>query len=396
VIHYDVAIIGAGVAGACAAIELSRAGATVVLLEKEKAPHHKVCGEFISGECLPVLEQLGVDFEALGATHIHQVVLRAGCASLQADLPFGARGLSRLSLDHQLMTNAEDAGAHVARGVLVKQVLPKSCAPASLTSSFVIETSQQPYTARQIFLATGKHDLKPLHVRKGREANAVGFKRHAKLPAALLAELEGRVELFLFRSGYAGLSLVEGGLANLCFILDRRTVRAVGSSWEQLTSYLAHQNTRLQRLLSAAQWQWRRPLATANIPYGFIYQQALPDTFVLGDQFSVIPSLTGDGIAQAVFTAQQAVARYRDIGSGLDRRIAIQQYNQQVGQAFRKQVRWGYEVQRLLRYHILTAWGLRLLQPFPKANVIERLIRHTRVPWLQENKDAHPTGRRQN
>jgi flavin-dependent dehydrogenase len=40
--HYDVAIIGAGVAGACAAIELSRAGATVLLLEKEKGPHHKV------------------------------------------------------------------------------------------------------------------------------------------------------------------------------------------------------------------------------------------------------------------------------------------------------------------------------------------------------------------
>ena len=393
-IHYDVAIIGAGVAGACAAIELSQAGATVLLLEKEKGPHHKVCGEFISGECLLVLEKLGVDFEALGATHIHQVVLQAGRVSLPAALPFGARSLSRLALDHQLITSAENAGAHVARGVLVKQILPTSCEPASQNASLVIKTSQQTYNARQIFLATGKHDLKPLQVRKSRKADAVGFKRHAKLPASVMAELEGRVELFIFSGGYAGLSLVEGGLANFCFILDRHAVKTVGSDWEQLTHYLTRQNARLHRLLDTAQWQWRKPLAIANIPYGFVYQHTLPDAFVLGDQFSVIPSLTGDGISQAVFTAQQAVAGYQDICSGLDRRIAIRQYNEKVGQVFRKQVRTSYYLQQLSRSKTATEWGLQLLKPFPK--VIERLAQHTRVGWPLEDKDAHPTGRRKN
>ena len=109
---YDVAIIGIGVAGACAAIELSRAGVSVLLLEKERELHHKVCGEFISGECLPALAKLGVDFEARGASHIHQVLLQAGRASLPAALPFGARGLSRLALDGQFVNCAEDTGAH--------------------------------------------------------------------------------------------------------------------------------------------------------------------------------------------------------------------------------------------------------------------------------------------
>ncbi len=381
--QYDVAIIGAGVAGACAAIELSRYGVAVLLLEKEKEPHPKVCGEFISGECLPVLEKLGVDFDALGAAHINEVILRAGRTSLPAALPFGGRGLSRLTLDQRLINIAEEAGAHVVRGTRVKQVLPMTAPSGPYPLSFAVRTSGLTYTARQIFLATGKHDLKPLQVRQGRESEAIGFKRHIKLPASILAELEGRVELYIYPGGYAGLSRIEGGLANFCFILNRHTVKAVGSGWDSLTHYLARQHTRLQHLFSAATWQWSNPSTIANIPYGFIYQHAssrspsLPDTFVLGDQFSVIPSLTGDGIAQAVFTAQQAAAFYHQILSGLDRRTAIRRYNESVAKPFRRQIRTSYYLQQLFRSQIATAWGLRLLNPFP--HLIGRLAKHTRV-----------------
>jgi flavin-dependent dehydrogenase len=395
--RYDVAIIGAGVAGSCAAIELSRAGATVLLLEKERGPHHKVCGEFISGECLPALENLGVDFDALGSPPMHEVVLRAGRASLSSTLPFGARGLSRLALDQRLVEEAENAGSHVATGVLVKRVVPVTGEPTRSDPDFVIETSQQTYVARQLFLATGKHDLKSLQVRKGREAHAVGFKRHVKLSAAAMEALQDRIEFFIFSGGYAGLSLVEGGLANFCFILDRQIVQTVGSGWEPLLSELTRRNTRLQQLLDSATWQWRKPLAIANIPYGFVYQQTLPNVFVLGDQFSVIPSLTGDGMSQAVFTAQQAVAGYQQLRAGLDRRLVIQQYNDRVGQPFRKQVRTSYAIQQLFRSQTATAWGLRLLKPFPK--VIEHLTRQTRVRFPlkeAENEHAHPTGRRKN
>ncbi len=103
----------------------------------------------------------------------------------------------------------------------------------------------------------------------------------------------------------------------------------------------------------------------------------------MGDQFSVIPSLTGDGIAQAVFTAQQAVAFYHKIRSGLDRCTAIRQYSERVGQPFRKQVRTGYYVQQLFRSQTATEWGLQLIKPFPK--VIERLAQHTRVRFPLED-----------
>ena len=57
---YDAAVIGGGVAGPALATELARAGRSVILFEKEKEAHDKVCGEFISHEGVRYLRDLGV------------------------------------------------------------------------------------------------------------------------------------------------------------------------------------------------------------------------------------------------------------------------------------------------------------------------------------------------
>ena len=68
---YDVAIAGGGPAGTSAAIRLAQQGLKVLLLEQKKFPRAKLCGEFISPECVSHFEQLGVAediFKAKGAT----------------------------------------------------------------------------------------------------------------------------------------------------------------------------------------------------------------------------------------------------------------------------------------------------------------------------------------
>src|SRR5262245_57366652 len=41
---YDVAIVGSGPAGACAAINLAQHGVSVILVEKAEIPRYKTCG----------------------------------------------------------------------------------------------------------------------------------------------------------------------------------------------------------------------------------------------------------------------------------------------------------------------------------------------------------------
>jgi menaquinone-9 beta-reductase len=59
---YDVAIVGASLAGCSAAILLSRAGARVALIEKNPNPQafKRVCSHFIQASAVPTIERLGL------------------------------------------------------------------------------------------------------------------------------------------------------------------------------------------------------------------------------------------------------------------------------------------------------------------------------------------------
>src|SRR5262245_59531299 len=60
--EYDVAIVGASLAGCTAAILLSRAGARVALIEKQPDPQafKRMCSHFIQASAVPTIERLGL------------------------------------------------------------------------------------------------------------------------------------------------------------------------------------------------------------------------------------------------------------------------------------------------------------------------------------------------
>jgi len=118
---FDVAIAGAGPAGTSAAIALALAGARVLLVEEKKFPRAKLCGEFISPECLAHFKRLGVMEQMLdaGGTSIGETVFysRRGSSVAVPSEWFkagtNALGLSRSEMDHQLLERAKSAGVEV-------------------------------------------------------------------------------------------------------------------------------------------------------------------------------------------------------------------------------------------------------------------------------------------
>src|SRR5260370_37599146 len=95
-------IVGGGPAGAACAIELARNGRHVIVLEKTRTAHHKVCGEFISAEACDLIADLGVNIWKLGATEVKALSFACGVEFPRIDLPFTAAGLSRFTLAQAL------------------------------------------------------------------------------------------------------------------------------------------------------------------------------------------------------------------------------------------------------------------------------------------------------
>ena len=71
--HYDVAIAGAGPAGATLAYYLARAGRKVLLLEKKEFPRDKYCGDAICKTAVEILMDMGI-FEDLLKLNVARVV----------------------------------------------------------------------------------------------------------------------------------------------------------------------------------------------------------------------------------------------------------------------------------------------------------------------------------
>jgi flavin-dependent dehydrogenase len=107
----DVLIVGGGLAGLSSAIHLSKQNLSVLVIEKNSYPKHKVCGEYISNEVLPYLDFLEVDVFKLGAKKIDKFQLSTPKGQLiSADLPLGGFGIIRFCLDESLSNKALESG----------------------------------------------------------------------------------------------------------------------------------------------------------------------------------------------------------------------------------------------------------------------------------------------
>jgi menaquinone-9 beta-reductase len=324
---YDAAIVGGGPAGAALASLLASAGRAVILFERERAAHDKVCGEFISHEGAYYLAKLGISIESLGGVPIRHVRLGRRGRALRAPLPFEARSLSRCALDEALLHRAVQTGAELRRGSRVKGL-------AQCGGEWRVDVEGAiPVRARNAFLATGKHDLKGWKRPPGRQADLIAFKVYWRLAPKEDAELAHHIELFLFPGGYAGLQPVEGGRANLCLLVRKSAFAANYRDWNGLIAGLQKFSPHLAARLHKAECLSGKPLAISGLPYGHLAREGAA-LWRLGDQAAVIPSFSGDGISIALHSAHLAARCYlRGESADVYQRKLASQIASQVGRA---------------------------------------------------------------
>lgn len=314
---YDVIIAGGGPAGSSAAIHLALGGARVLLVEQKKFPRAKLCGEFISPECSPHFERLGVAEQMLAASpaRLTETVFYSG-KQRSVSVPsawFGANGvalgLSRAEMDERLLRRASDAGAVVLEDAQVVNLLMDKDRVAGVTIKHIGKHagSEAGYRAPVTIDATGRARAlarrvgRSQHKTKSPRASLVAFKAHLEdarvAPAAC--------EIYFYRGGYGGLSSIENGLSNLCFIASARAVRECGADPERVMREVVCQNRRAAYALKQA--RACTPWLAVSLE-GFGRHAVTPTTGMLaiGDAASFIDPFTGSGMLMALESGELA------------------------------------------------------------------------------------------
>ncbi len=114
----------------------------------------------------------------------------------------------------------------------------------------------------------------------------------------------------LYPGGYGGIQPVEGGIANLCAVVQQRYLARVGYRWLGFLAKMRLDCPHLAMRLAGAEPLLAKPMAITHIPYGYVRRTTENGLYCIGDQAAVIPSFTGDGISIALHTARCAVAAY--------------------------------------------------------------------------------------
>ena len=368
-----VVIIGGGLAGGISAIHLAKSGKRVALLEKEKKPHHKVCGEYLSEEGVAYLDEVGFPFDQIASPSIYNFEFHSQKSSVGNRLPMVARGVSRKLTDQWLLEKAHDLGVDVLCGHRVLGFEKND-------SIFEVRTSNQKFYSDVLFVASGKHDISTEPKRKGVENDLVGFKVHLKLGEVQSSQLQNSIELFSFSGGYGGLSPIEGGLFNFCYLLDGKTIKSQGlaSQWPAHKEYLSGQHPILEKRFNNSESQFEKLVAISKVPYGF--QRSLnldvemDGLFYLGDQAAVIPSFTGEGMTIALTSARMAV----DFAINYDdKSIASKEYTKKLNEMIGSRMKFAVPIHRIMisSYSNLAAYGVKLL-----PGAVPLLFKKTRCP----------------
>jgi len=307
-------IVGGGVAGASLAIRLANQNFEISVVERDKFPRHKLCGEFVSPECIRHFENLGVidSISEIGGDAISETRFfseKGKSLRVPSEWFFkggsGALGISRAEMDFRLLQKARELGVEIVEET--KCVGVKLNGEKMSAVSVRDKDHKETEIAADLFVdATGRSGVlgKLVNKSRGRKENKtkirhIGFKAHFEN-----VKLEkGVCEIYFFRGGYGGLNYVENGTANHCFLIDSRVAREFKGNADTILENVIFENVRARVALKGAEkkFEW---LGVSVERFGKQRENDCENLISIGDSAAFIDPFTGSGMLMALESSE--------------------------------------------------------------------------------------------
>jgi geranylgeranyl reductase family protein len=302
----DIAIIGAGPAGAATAIALARRGYAVALIEKKSFPREKLCGDFINPINWPVFRELGVEGRVLAQPHSEVTGFRITTArGHEAAAPFKSAGgqpsfgvgMRRALLDQVLSQRAAELGAMLHLGCRVERIIRTK-------EAWRIESSEESWLAKFLIGADGRNSWVAQQLGLSRHpvnGRAVGFQSRLRSSCADRRQ----IEIHLFPGGYAGVVGVGDGTITLGVAIDKAELAHEGGV-EFLFAKVLAQNPHLKDILERSEASGElRSVYPVHFPKR---RAATENALLVGDAARVSEPMTGEGVYFAMRSGLLAAA----------------------------------------------------------------------------------------
>ena len=282
----------------------------MLLLEKDRFPRHKVCGEFVSPESLALLDGLLGESTLDSHTIVDSARIFVDNKCLTLPVTPAAQSIPRFELDARLFESARRAGAIARAETTIHQILQQQ-------EAFRIETSAGVFTAKTLVNATGRWSKLRQFEIAGQE-KWLGLKAHFSETSP-----PSSVDLYFFSGGYCGVTPVDDITVNACAMVRADVARS-------LEEVFAKEPELWRR---SRGWQSVIPTVTTS-PLYFREPETESDGMILvGDAAGFIDPFAGDGISLALQSGTLAAETLILFFRG---KCSLEQARQQYQQAYRK------------------------------------------------------------
>ena len=364
---FDVIIVGGGLAGLTSAIHLSKFNKKVLLIEKNRYPKHKVCGEYISNEVLPYLNSLGIYPLKEGAKKISKVQISTVKSNLiHGDLPLGGFGMSRYFLDNLMANKAISNGVTIVKDSVDSVDFEEE--------SFTVQTNKSGIFYSKITIgAFGKRSALDVKMNRKfiqKKSPYLAVKTHVKGDFP-----ENLVGLHNFKGGYCGVSKVENDSINLCYITSYSSFQ----KHKNLTKFqekVVFKNKYLQKIFKESKAVFEKPLTISQI--SFETKKPVEEHLIMcGDTAGMIHPLCGNGMGMAITSAQLASKRILQFLNGeIKTRDSLEKlYIRDWNKEFKMRLRIGHLIAWLFRNQIISEIAYSILKKIP--SMLPKIIQIT-------------------
>lgn len=352
----QITIIGGGLAGLTSAIHLSKLGFSVVVIEKNAYPKHKVCGEYISNEVLPYFKWLNVDIEALKPTHIKTLKFSSESGKeIETKLSLGGFGLSRYVLDEALYLKALSQNCIVLEDLVNEVHYENDHFEVKLNSGKILKS-------KIVLGAFGKRSNLDLNMKRDFSQNKspwLAVKSHysGSFP-------EDVVGLHNFKGGYCGVSKVENDEINICYLTNFKSFKE-HKNIEDFQKNVVSGNPHLKKILKNSVQIFEKPLTISQVSFEK-KKNVENHILMLGDTAGLIHPLCGNGMAMAIHSAKLASEQVENfLTEKISREEMEKKYSENWNLNFKKRLHYGRMLGKIFENSALSETLTKLITYFP-------------------------------